>query len=106
MRVCEAKMIAAIKSGKSAVCGSNTRVVFNGHVASVYLHGNVIAEVSVGYQTVCVCRDDCGWRTVTTKSRLNALADAFGCERIYQHDHVWYIGGNKWHGCDMKVVWL
>lgn len=48
--------------------------------------------------------NDCGWRTVTTKSRLNALLDAFAPGYgIRQENFVWYLirpGGEEtpWEG--------
>ena len=52
----------------------NTSVIFQDGLSSVYLHGNLIAEI-----------DDCSLKlfdgdhqTKTTKSRLNALLSEFG----------------------------
>ena len=42
---------------------------------------------------------DCGWQTVTTKSRLNALLGAFtGRGGITQSRYVWTINGVSWEG--------
>ena len=98
MRKIEQQMIAAIKNSidwKSA----NTEVInfYDDEkqlvVTSVYLHGNLIAEV-----------DDCslklfdgGYQSKTTKSRLNALLSEFGytCgtkqEFIFQKQYEWFI---------------
>ncbi len=57
---------------------------------SVRLHGNRIAEIS---QFGDITLSSCGWETVTTKSRLNAILDTFlSGIGIYQKDFVWYIG--------------
>jgi hypothetical protein len=54
----------------------------------VRLHGNLIARFEPRINRLTV--DDCGWRTVTTKSRLNALLSAFTRELgITQHNHQW-----------------
>ena len=98
MRKIETQMIAAIKNSidwKSA----NTEVInfYDDEkqlvVTSVYLHGNLIAEV-----------DDCslklydgGYQSKTTKSRLNALLSEFGytCgtkrEYVFQKQYEWFI---------------
>ena len=98
MRKIETQMIAAIKNSidwKSA----NTEVInfYDDEkqlvVTSVYLNGNLIAEV-----------DDCslklydgGYQSKTTKSRLNALLSEFGytCgtkqEFIFQKQYEWFI---------------
>ena len=58
-------------------------------VSSVYLHGNLIATVSDNDMTIY----DGGWQSVTTKSRLNALCDAFciAGEGVFQKDFTWYV---------------
>ena len=73
MRKIEALMIEAVKSHKSWKSG-NTEVKISPKdgTAHVYLCDNLIAtECSRGWM---IC--DCGWQTVTTKSRLNALLSA------------------------------
>ena len=54
----------------------------------VKLHGNHIATVG---DTLQIC--DAGWRTVTTKSRLNALCNEFaeGCY-VFQKNFDWFLG--------------
>ena len=77
MRKIESQMIDAIKSETDWKSG-NTKVVnfFNDGdkcvVASVFLHGNKIAEITDTDMTIF----DGGWQSNTTKSRLNALCDA------------------------------
>lgn len=88
MRKTEARMIQAIrqaigsadKAGRIMKCG-NTEVTQSHHgiantpgyqrIISVKLHGNEIAAIRPAEGTVWV--SDCGWKTVTTKSRLNAV---------------------------------
>ena len=98
MRKIETQMIAAIK-GNTDWKSANTEVInfYDDEkqlvVTSVYLHGNLIAEV-----------DDCslklfdgGYQSKTTKSRLNALLSEFGytCgtkqEFIFQKQYEWFI---------------
>ena len=71
----------------------NTSVIFQDGLSSVYLHGNLIAEI-----------DDCSLKlfdgdhqTKTTKSRLNALLSEFGytCgtqrEYVFQKQFEWFV---------------
>ena len=90
---------------------SNTRVeVFNDtdkRVVNLYLHGNLIAEISqtgnvfqdrnhesglpmLGFSvdTSKVNIDLCGWHTPTTRERINGILDALGYDfRIAQRNH-------------------
>ena len=94
MRKIESQMIAAIKSETDWKSG-NTKVVnfFNDSskcvVASVFLHGNKIAEITDTDMTIF----DGGWQSKTTKSRLNALCDEFciAGEGVYQENFKWYV---------------
>ena len=54
---------------------ANTEVTIDEetNTSSVYLHGNLIATVTDNDMTIY----DGGWQSNTTKSRLNALCDAF-----------------------------
>ena len=94
MRKIESQMIDAIKSETDWKSG-NTKVVnfFNDSdkcvVASVFLHGNKIAEITDTDMTIF----DGGWQSVTTKSRLNALCDEFciAGEGVFQENFAWYV---------------
>ena len=73
---------------------SNTEVTNNDGVSTVYLHGNKIAEIGDAFVRVF----DGGWRTNTTKSRLNAIIKEFCCaytDGVYQHKFEWFITDNK-----------
>jgi len=73
---------------------SNTSV-FNDNEGNqfVTLHGNLIAKIS-NFGDIEL--SSCGWQTVTTKSRLNAILDTFldGLS-VFQRDFEWYIGHDK-----------
>ena len=89
MRKIEENMVNAIKRGKCWTSG-NTEVFTNKNGASlVYLHGNHIATVT--YKKVTLF--DGGWKTNTTKSRLNAICDTFclAGEGVFQKDFTWYV---------------
>ena len=55
----------------------------------VYLHGHMIADIFRSDVLVTVRFDHCGWQTVTTKSRINAIAQELGVLGVYQRNHVW-----------------
>ena len=90
MRKIEQQMCDAVQSNKNW-SSSNTMVTIDEetNTSSVYLHGNLIATVTENDMTIY----DGGWQSVTTKSRLNALCDAF-CykgEYVFQKDFTWYV---------------
>jgi len=93
MRKIESQMNDAIQSGRNWSSG-NTQVVTNQNVSTVYLHGNKIALVDDTSLTVF----DGGWRSNTTKSRLNALINEF-CngvtDGVFQKDYLWYVRDNN-----------
>jgi hypothetical protein len=88
MRVVEKKMVAAVKARKNMRCGTTT-VSNDGNTTTVFLHRSPIAVVDWNDNTITV--DNCGWATVTTKSRLNAVLQTFTDAGIHQHKWVWYM---------------
>jgi hypothetical protein len=102
MRKIESDMIAAIRS-RSDYRNSNTVVDIgeNGY-GEVRLFGNRICRFN--YDNGIIEFNDCGYRTATTKSRLNALINAFTKpgQGIYQKDFQWFWqDGQKWDGGGM-----
>lgn len=93
MRKIEQQMNNAIKGNKNWSSG-NTQVVTEDEVSTVYLHGNKIAMVDDTSLTVF----DGGWRSNTTKSRLNALINEF-CnavsDGVFQSQFEWFISDNN-----------
>ena len=91
MRQIEKQMNFAL-SNKGNWSGSNTTVVYNdsSNCSSVYLHGHQIATFS--HELKAVKLSSCGWQTVTTKSRLNAILSEvkYGCS-VYQKDFNWFV---------------
>lgn len=93
MRKIESQINQAISKEKN-FSGGNTTVTNENGVTTVLLHGNKIAEVT----DTSITLFDGGYRSNTTKSRLNAILQGHGNgERIFQQDYVWYImiGGKK-----------
>ena len=97
MRVIESQMLTAIANRQDwhkdntavILCSDNTTL-------KVELYGNVIAVIDLSAQTIRL--SDGGWRSTTTKSRLNALCSHFGLPQIYQRKSVWYQGSFEWEG--------
>ena len=91
MRKIESQMNSALHR-KADWSSSNTRVEFNNNTncSRVFLHGHNIATLD--HHTNALKLSSCGWHTVTTKSRLNALLSEFkyGC-RVFQKNFDWYL---------------
>ena len=91
MRKIESLMLQAIKDGRDWK-SSNTRVDYHDTIAMVYLHDNLIAKYNYCNEALSI--SNAGWRTVTTKSRLNAIINGLldGTKNgVYQKDHCWYV---------------
>ena len=94
MRKIERQMCDAIALAKDWKSG-NTRVTnfYNDNnelvATSVFLHDNMIAEVTDTDVTLY----DGGWQSNTTKSRLNAICEAFCVdgEAIFQKNFKWFV---------------
>ena len=94
MRKLERLMNRALVS-KNNWAGSNTTVCYSDETncSSVYLHGHNIATLD--HTTNALKLSSCGYETVTTKSRLNAILDEvkYGC-RVFQRQFEWFISYN------------
>ena len=94
MRKLEKQMNKALQS-KTNWAGSNTSVSYNEstNCSSVYLHGHNIATLD--HNTNALKLSSCGYETVTTKSRLNAILEEvkYGC-RVFQKQFEWFISYN------------
>ena len=92
MRKIETQMNQAILNSQDWK-SANTEVVYSPErdASYVYLHGNHIAtilETSLELYT-------CGYKTNTTKSRLNAILKEHGNDaRIFQRDFEWFVVDN------------
>jgi len=90
MRKIEQQMIKAIEQNLNWQSG-NTAVVFDDstRVSKVYLHGNKIAEISDDAVQIF----DGGYRSATTKSRLNAILREYAIEGecVYQKNFQWFV---------------
>jgi hypothetical protein len=63
---------------------------------SLYLFGNKIAEKRKDGLYIT----NAGWRSNTTKERLNALPNV----SIYQKNGEWFLNGNSWNGEWIKIT--
>lgn len=108
MRIIESRMIEAIKSKKN-YNGGNTKVITNSKdkISRVYLFDNLIAEITDKKIRIT----NCGYKTKTTKSRLNIILREFVGDRcIYQKNFDWYISGEPSvsgnYSCDFPAGWV
>ena len=83
-------------SNKTNWSKSNTQVCYNdsSNCSSIYLHGHQIATVD--HNTNAVKLSSCGYETVTTKSRLNALLSEvkYG-DKVFQKNWYWFVSFNN-----------
>ena len=92
MRKIETQMIQAIKDNTNWT-SANTTVTLEDGISKVYLYGNLIAEIDEDSMKLY----DGGYQSKTTKSRLNALLNAFGytCgtknEQVFQQNWTWFV---------------
>ena len=92
MRKIERLMNAAIKAGKDFKL-ANTEVVSCSNVSDVFLHGNLIARIGETWIELF----DGGYRSNTTKSRLNAILSEHGIpgERVFQKNFDWFLSSQQ-----------
>ena len=94
MRKIEQAMNRAIVN-KNDWANSNTQVNYNSNTncSSIYLHGHQIATFDHNLKAVKL--SSCGYTTVTTKSRLNAILEEvkYGC-RVFQKNFDWFVSYN------------
>ena len=83
-------------SNKADWSSSNTRVEYNNstNCSSIYLHGHQIATFDHNLKAVKL--SSCGYETVTTKSRLNAILEEvkYGC-KVFQKNFNWFVSYNN-----------
>ena len=93
MRKIESEMQAAIVERRDWSKSNTSVSVDSEGNTDVRLHNNLIATIS---NTGDLKLSSCGWKTNTTKSRLNAILDCFFDNvRIFQKQFEWYIDGDS-----------
>ncbi len=89
--------------GGQVFSASNTTVTveepFAGvnEIVKLHLFGNVIATKIKGSPLLLIT--NCGWKTNTTKERLNALPNV----NIKQKAGAWYLNGEEWDGSPKAI---
>ena len=89
MRVIEKQMNDAILNSQNW-CNGNTQVTYSPErdASYVYLRGNHIATIGDTFIELYTC----GYKTPTTKSRLNAILQEHGNgARIFQQNFQWVV---------------
>ena len=89
MRIIEKQMNTAILNRKDWK-NDNTEVIYSPErdASYVMLHGNHIATIGDTYLELY----SCGYKTVTTKSRLNAILKEHGNgARVFQQNFEWVV---------------
>ena len=74
---------------------NNTKVISENGITKLFLHGNLIAKVSIEGLYIT----NAGWESNTTKERLNGINGV----SIQQKKGVWYLNGTEWNGELIKV---
>ena len=91
MRKLERLMNRALVT-KNNWAGSNTTVLYNEftNCSQVLLHGHNIATLD--HNTKALKLSSCGYETVTTKSRLNAILEEvkYGA-KVFQKNFNWFV---------------
>lgn len=97
MNKTESEMVALVKRKRDRRLG-HTKVTVMPEGVAVSYRGNHIATVTDTEIRV----KDCGWRTQTTKRRLNAMLRIWTDTFIFQNRGVWYWYDNgkctEWTG--------
>ena len=105
MRKITQQAIAAFESFKDFKSGNTKVEAFNMEdfkMAKLFLHNNCIAELvehTNGKKTLVL--NSCGWKTTTTKERLNGI---FGIQ-VNQKNYSWYLNGEIWNGKEILLNW-
>lgn len=87
MRIVTRKAVEALLVGRNYK-NSNTEV----HDNAMYLYNHKIAWFDINGQ---LWISHCGYRTNTTKERLNGLPGV----NIHQRNYQWYLKGEEWNSC-------
>ncbi len=77
--------VEKLKGKTQRKIGNNTWLIDRGGSIAVKLHQT---DVVTFYPCGSVKLDSGGWRTVTTKARINEYAEEV---RVYQKKHQWYV---------------
>jgi len=76
--------------------GDNTQVIVHDNGTELILHSNCIANKQNGKLQITAA----GWKTNTTKERLNALPGV----NIQQINFEWFLNGKLWDGKPIDII--
>jgi hypothetical protein len=97
MKIVTQNAVACFHKGGNATF-SNTQVVTENGVSKMYLFGNLIATLEHKVGGVMKITN-AGWRSNTTKERLNALPNV----NINQKNFDWHLNGEQWNGAWVQI---
>lgn len=69
---------------------SNTEVINDDGIMKMFLHGHRIATLRNNKLSI----SSCGWRTTTTKERLNGVLEKLGCG-VFQKNFEWFLSSSN-----------
>ena len=95
MRKITEKAVEAFEKGVPIKI-SNTEVTLEDGCVCMYLHDNLIAIRDVNGEFFI---NNAGWRTPTTKERLNGFKGV----HVIQRKGQWYLNGKPWAGQTIKI---
>ena len=77
-----------------AICPNNTKIYEHLEDSDAYkivvLHDTAIVQYFVDSDRVIL--NSGGWRSVTTKARMNQVADEWELDfKVYQKEHEWFV---------------
>jgi len=81
--------ITAFNNGDNFI-RNNTTVYHTNGITRLSLYGNAIAKREDGILSI----SDGGWKSKTTKERLNGLHGVDICQKNF----IWYLNGKEWDG--------
>jgi hypothetical protein len=92
MRKIETLMNAAIANGRNWKLDNTAVIQREDGITEVRLYDKKIAELGDFFVTLY----DGGFRSKTTKSRLNAILSENGCDndKVFQKNHKWFLSNN------------
>ena len=81
-------------------------------ITDLLLHGNIIATATKkfigtmpkGKYETSITMDSAGWKTVTTKERLNGLLQYLNAGAIHQQNFQWFYNEQLWNGEEI-IIW-
>jgi hypothetical protein len=79
---------------------SNTKILTDGNITSMYLFDNKIAY-RIGKNLII---DNCGWKSNTTKERLNGLLENYKLPKIQQKKGKWFIDNEEFENTKQFIL--